>query len=178
MIVIRLAKVVLVAAIALFASVVAFGNITDYGTNLAFVQHVLSMDTIFERSTIRYRAIDSPALQSLAYAAIIATEALTAVLCWIGTVALWRRLRADAAALDGAKTWAVAGLTLGLLLWQVGFMSIGGEWFGMWQSKSWDGVPDAFRFVMVITAVLIFVVLPDGEIGGDHDDGHRSDRAG
>jgi len=24
------------------------------------------------------------------------------------------------------------GLTLGLLLWQVGFMTIGGEWFGMW----------------------------------------------
>jgi len=59
--------------------------------------------------------------------------------------------------------FAVAGLTLGFLLWQLGFMTIGGEWFGMWQSKSWDGVPSAFRFVMVIMAVLIFVVLPDGE---------------
>ena len=59
------------------------------------------------------------------------------------------------------RRFAVAGLTLGFLLWQVGFMTIGGEWFGMWQSKSWDGVPSAFRFVMVIMAVLIFVVLPD-----------------
>jgi predicted small integral membrane protein len=164
MIVVRLAKIAMVASIALFATIVAFGNITDYGTNFAFVQHVLSMDTIFERSTIRYRAIESPALHHLAYAIIIATEALTAALCWIGALTLWRERRADAAAFNRAKAYAVAGLTLGFLLWQLGFMTIGGEWFGMWQSKSWDGVPSAFRFVMVIVAVLIFVVLPDGEV--------------
>ena len=78
-------------------------------------------------------------------------------------IALLRNLRADARAFNRAKAFAVAGLTLGFLLWQLGFMTIGGEWFGMWQSKSWDGVPSAFRFVMVIMAVLIFVVLPDGE---------------
>jgi predicted small integral membrane protein len=164
MIVIRLVKIVMVAAIALFATIVTFGNITDHGTNLAFVQHVLSMDTIFERSTIRYRAIESPSLQHFAYAIIIATEALTAVLCWVGAYALWRDRHADARAFNRAKTVAVLGLTLGFLLWQVGFMTIGGEWFGMWQSQSWDGVPSAFRFVMVIMAVLIFVVLPDEEL--------------
>ena len=165
MIVIRAAKIAMVAAIALFASIVAFGNITDYGTNLAFVQHVLTMDTIFERSTIRWRAVTSPALHHAGYAVIIAAEALTAVLCWIGAVALLRRLRDGAAAFNRAKGFAVAGLTLGFLLWQVGFMTVGGEWFGMWQSKQWDGVPSAFRFVMVIMAVLIFVALPDGEPG-------------
>jgi predicted small integral membrane protein len=163
-IVIRLAKIATVASIALFASIVAFGNITDYGTNFAFVQHVLSMDTIFQRSTTRYRAITSPALHHLAYAVIIATEALTAVLCWIGAVALWRKRRADAATFNRAKTFAVAGLTVGFLLWQLGFMTIGGEWFGMWQSKSWNGVPSAFRFVMVTMAVLIFVALPDANL--------------
>lgn len=161
MTVIRAAKIAMVASVALFATIVAFGNVTDYGTNFAFVQHVLSMDTIFERSTIRYRAITNPVLHRLAYAVIIATEALTAVLCWIGAIALWRKRRADARAFNRAKAFAVAGLTLGFLLWQLGFMTIGGEWFGMWQSKSWDGVPSAFRFVMVIMAVLIFVALPD-----------------
>jgi predicted small integral membrane protein len=75
-----------------------------------------------------------------------------------------RRLRADAAAFNRAKTFAVAGLTLGFVIWQVGFMTIGGEWFGMWQSQQWNGVPSAFRFVMVIVAVLIFVAMPDGAI--------------
>src|SRR6516164_2198265 len=47
MIAIRAAKVATVAAIALFASLVTFGNLTDYNTNFVFVEHVLSMDTIF-----------------------------------------------------------------------------------------------------------------------------------
>ena len=163
MLAIRLAKILMIASIALFATLVAFGNLTDYGVNYTFVQHVLSMDTIFPFSTIRYRAITSATLHHTAYAMIIAAEAATALLCWIGAGMLARRIRADARTFNRAKTFGIVGLTLGFLLWQVGFMTIGGEWFGMWQSKDWNGVPSAFRFVMVIMAVLIFVVLPDGE---------------
>jgi predicted small integral membrane protein len=164
MIVVRAAKIVLVAAIALFASFVVFGNLTDYDTNFAFVQHVLSMDTIFPGSNIGYRAITSPALHHLAYAFIIAVETATAVLCWLGAFALLRAVSADAAAFQRAKRFAVLGLTLGFLLWQGGFMTIGGEWFGMWQSQAWNGVPSAFRFAMVIAGVLIFVVMRDDEV--------------
>jgi predicted small integral membrane protein len=166
MIAIRAAKAATVAAVALFASLVTFGNVTDYNTNFAFVEHVLAMDTIFPFSTIKYRAITSPALHHAAYDLIIAVEAVIALLCWIGAAALTRRLRADAAAFNRAKTFAMLGLTLGFLLWQVGFMSIGGEWFGMWQSQQWNGVPSAFRFVVTIIAVLIFVAMPDQELEG------------
>jgi predicted small integral membrane protein len=160
----RLAKIAMVAAIAAFATLVAFGNITDYGTNLVFVEHVLSMDSVFPGSTITYRAIISPALHHAAYAIIIAAEVGTAVLCWIGALALLRQRRAPAAAFNRAKAWSIAGLTLGFLTWQLGFMTIGGEWFGMWQSAKWNGVPSAFRFAMVIIAVLIFVAMRDEEI--------------
>jgi predicted small integral membrane protein len=158
--IIRLSKTATVAAIALFASLVAFGNISDYGTNWEFVQHVLSMDTVFPTTTIKYRAIDAPALQTAAYVLIIAAETLTAILCWIGAVRLLLA-SGDAAAFNRAKGFAVAGLTLGFLVWQVGFMSIGGEWFGMWMSSKWNGVPDAFRFLVTILMVLIYLVLPD-----------------
>src|SRR5207247_8003915 len=47
MIALRAAKAATVAAIALFASLVTFGNLTDYNTNFVFVEHVLSMDTIY-----------------------------------------------------------------------------------------------------------------------------------
>jgi predicted small integral membrane protein len=163
MIVIRLAKIAMVAGLALFASLVAFGNITDYGSNFVFVQHVLSMDTVFPTSNIHYRVITSPALHHAAYALIIAAEAATGVLCWIGAAQMGSRLRADAANFQRGKTFAVLGLTLGFLLWQVGFMTIGGEWFGMWQSAQWNGVPGAFRFVVVILGVLIFVAMRDDE---------------
>jgi len=167
MLAIRSAKIVLVAAVALHASLVAFGNVTDYGTNFAFVQHVLSMDTIFKNVTIGYRAITSPVLHHAAYALIIVAEAATAILCWIGAWRLFGRLRADAGAFNRAKPFAVCGLTLGLLVWQVGFITIAGEWFGMWMSQQWNGVPSAFRLVMILLAILIFVALPDGELDRD-----------
>jgi predicted small integral membrane protein len=160
----RAAKIAIVAAVAAFATLVAFDNITDYGTNFMFVQHVLSMDTIFPSSTIGYRAITSPALHHAAYALIIAAEAGTAALCWIGVLALLRARRAPAHAFNRAKVWAIAGLTLGFLTWQFGFMTVGGEWFGMWMSQQWNGAPSAFRFAMVIIAVLIFVAMRDEEI--------------
>lgn len=163
MLTIRLSKAAMVAAIAFFATLVAFGNITDYWTNFAFVQHVLSMDTVFPETTIRYRAITSPVLHHAAYVLIIAAEAATAVLCWIGAYRLLRAVKAPAAVFNSSKSIAIAGLTLGFLLWQVGFMSIGGEWFGMWMSEQWNGVPSAFRFVMTILGVLIYVALPDSD---------------
>ncbi|WEX09024.1 DUF2165 domain-containing protein [Chelativorans sp. AA-79] len=160
----RLTKTAFVAAIAFFASLVSFGNITDYGTNYAFVQHVLMMDTIFPDATIKYRAITSPTLHHAAYNFIIAMETLTAILCWIGAFSMLGRLRSGASAFNHAKKWAIAGLALGFLVWQVGFMSIGGEWFGMWMSQTWNGIESAFRFFITIIAVLIFVVLPDQEL--------------
>lgn len=164
MIIVRLSKTAFVAAIALFSSLVAFGNITDYGTNFAFVMHVFAMDTIFPDAAIKYRAITSPFVQNLGYIAIIAAETLTAALCWAGAFAMLRQRKAGAEVFNRSKALAIAGLTLGFLVWQVGFMSVGGEWFGMWMSKTWNGVPDAFRFFITIISVLIYVVLPDGEL--------------
>ena len=43
-------------------------------------------------------------------------------------------------------------------------MAIGGEWFEMWQSTVWNGEESAFRFHMTVIAVLIYLVLNDGEL--------------
>jgi predicted small integral membrane protein len=161
---IRLSKLAMVAAVAALFTVVAFGNITDYGTNYAFVQHVMSMDTLFPTTTITYRAITDPALHRAAYALIIATECATAALCCVGALILLLRCRGPAPNFDRGKTVAIAGLTLGVLLYLFGFMVIGGEWFGMWMSQQWNGVSSAFRFLTTVLLVLLFVVLPDGEI--------------
>jgi predicted small integral membrane protein len=161
---IRIAKTAFVASVAALLTVIVFGNITDYGTNLAFVQHVMAMDTLFPTTTITYRAITNPTLQYLVYDTIIAVEATVAVLCWAGAFALLRALCAPAAGFNRAKALSVAGLALGFLLYQFGFMTVGGEWFGMWMSEHWNGIPSAFRFMTTIMLVLIFVAMPDGEL--------------
>lgn len=164
MIATRVSKLVLVAAIAFTCTLVVVGNVVDPGPNLEFVRHVLAMDTI-EPATIRDRAITDAGLQMAAFVLIVAGEGLTALALWIGAARMLRALKAPAARFNAAKAWAVAGLTLGLLVWQTGFMGIGGEWFGMWMSKTWNGLDDAFRFVAILLGVLIYVALPDAEAG-------------
>jgi predicted small integral membrane protein len=51
-------------------------------------------------------------------------------------------------------------------VWFFGFMVVAGEWFAMWQSQTWNGQEAAFRFYMAVLGVLIFVALPDGDLGG------------
>jgi predicted small integral membrane protein len=160
----RLSKIVLMTAITLWLALVAFGNITDYGSNLVFVQHVLAMDSIFPDAGIHYRAIHSPLLQHVAYVLIIATETLAAALSGLGAWRMARARRAAAPMFQCAKRLAIAGLTLGLLLWLGGFMAIGGEWFGMWMSSQWNGLDSAFRFVVVLLAALILLGPREDEL--------------
>jgi len=161
----RLAKIAMTASLALFALLVAFGNVTDYASNFTFVQHVLSMDTTFPGNALMYRAITTPALWHAAYWLIIAGEAVTGALLAAGALSLWRRRDAPAGEFNAAKRLAYLGATAGFLVWFLGFMVVGGELFAMCQSQTWNGKQSAFRFTVVILAVLIFVAQPDGEPG-------------
>ena len=57
----------------------------------------------------------------------------------------------------------IAALTLSLLMWLVAFLSVGGEWFLMWQSKTWNGQDAAFRMFTIVGIVLLLVAQPDSE---------------
>lgn len=160
---IRYAKMILTLMLAAFAALVAFNNMTDYGSNFAFVQHVLSMDTIFPGSTAMYRAITTPWLWHAAYGLIIVGEAMTAVLLACGALVLWRARQASGRQFNAAKRVAIVGFTAGLLVWFFGFMVIGGEWFLMWQSHQWNGQEAAFKFYMAMLGVLIFLNQPDAD---------------
>ena len=157
---IRLCKTALVATVALFFALVAFGNITDYGTNWPFVVHVLAMDTIFPDSTVKWRALNSLTAAAIAYGGIIAWQTVTAIVLTIAAARLAVGCRSAAAFAAGRKL-AVAGLTMGLLLYGLGFIVIGGEWFAMWQSHTWNGLPAAERFFLLGGIVLLIMLAPD-----------------
>jgi predicted small integral membrane protein len=161
---IRVAKIFCAAAIAFYVALVAFGNISDYWTNFAFVTEVLDMDAVPAASHIRWRAVTSPVLHHAGYILIIATEIATAGLCALGAIAMARQVRAKAQPFQAAKSKAVAGLTLGFLLFEGGFVAVGGEWFGMWQARDIDAVQSAFRVLMTMLGVLIFVSLKDEDL--------------
>ena len=153
-------KTALVGVIGLFFALVAFGNVTDYGTNWAFVQHVLAMDTIFPDSTLRWRAITDPRIAMLAYDTIIAWEVATAATLLYAVARMTVAVQ-DPVRFVAGRRLAALGLTMGLLLYGLGFMVIAGEWFAMWQSHAWNGVPSATRFVVLIGLTLLIVLAPE-----------------
>ena len=158
----RSSKVLLVWAVAFFASLVVFNNLTDYDSNFSFVVHVLNMDTTFPGNRAMWRAIHSSSLHHASYWLIIFLEAAIAVLCWVGGFRLLGSVN-DSTRFNKDKGVAIVGLTLGLILWFTGFITVGGEWFLMWQSEKWNGQEAAFRLVVIIGIVLLYLIQPDGE---------------
>lgn len=161
--ILRAAKTSLVFAIALFYSFVVLNNLTDYDSNFQFIRHVLMMDSTFPGNHGMWRAINGPAWHTLFYISIIAWECVTMILCWWGGLRLAISLKQNAKAFCQAKNVAIAGLTLSLLMWLVAFLSVGGEWFLMWQSKTWNGQEAAFRMFTVVGIVFALLVMPEAE---------------
>jgi predicted small integral membrane protein len=156
----RIVKSLLVATLGGWALLVAYGNIADYNANWQFVQHVLAMDTVFPDNPLKSRAITDPALQPLAYWSVIATEWVMGLVCLYGA---WRlfRARGDRQAFVAAKVPATIGIFVAWLLYFVGFVAVGGEWFSMWQSSIWNGQQTAQRFLASAMFVMVVVLLPE-----------------
>lgn len=164
----RHSQLCLVAACALYMALVVFNNLTDYGSNFQLVQHVLGMDTTFPDNSGLWRAINSPFVHHAFYASIILWEAAITVLLVQGSCRLWSSRNGSAAAWRTAKSRANTGLTLGIMLWLLAFITVGGEWFLMWQSSKWNGLGPALRMFTVMGLVLIFLNLPEDRSAADN----------
>lgn len=160
--ILRVCKSIICFSLAIFALLVCLNNVMDYGSNYAFVQHTLSMDTVFPGNTLKYRAILDPLVWSLAYGLIIFAEFLTGILLLIGAISLLKNIHSSVA-FTRAKNWVYLGCLAGFLLWFFGFIVVGGEWFCMWQSEKWNGVEAAFRFVVLIMFTLLLTAMPESE---------------
>ena len=159
----RVAKFLLVSAVAGFYTMLVLNNATDYDSNYQFVRHVMMMDSTFPSNHLMWRSVNTPALHTVFYISIILWESVTTLLCWWGAIQLARSLGGTAAGFQAAKKWAIAGLSLSLLMWLVAFLSVGGEWFLMWQSKTWNGQEEAFRMFAVVGIVLLLLVQREAE---------------
>jgi predicted small integral membrane protein len=152
---------VLTGLVALYIFLVAFGNITDPDTNQAFVRHVLSMDTSFQDEDLMWRAITNRTVQDVCYVAIIVWESLTAAVLFWATAAWARALRTGL--FDRPRRLSTVGFLMFEALFLGGFITIGGEWFAMWQSKTWNGLDPAFRNVMIAAVALVLIHLQSRE---------------
>jgi len=155
----RIGKTLLTVTLGLYFLLVGYNNIADYDTNFHFVEHVLSMDSIPADSNVQWRAIHSVPLHHLAYWVIIVWELTSGILCAGGALALFRELRSPERFQRSAAV-AITGLWLGLLLWALAFITVGGEWFMMWESSMWNGETAALRMFILTAVALLFFYIP------------------
>jgi predicted small integral membrane protein len=162
--VLRLSKALLAGLVGVLLLLVGFDNTFDYSVNFAAVQHVMSMDTVSGDDGSMWRAITTPALHHIAYAIIIMAELASGALCVWGALRLWRLRRAPAPVFNAGKDVAAAGLVIAAALYLFAFLTIGGEWFDMWRSPTWNAQASAFRFFATAGLVLLFVSQKDDEL--------------
>ena len=160
---IRASKALLLFALGFYYTLLVFNNTNDYNTNLTFVRHVLLMDTTFPGNHGMWRAIHAPAVPWVFFVSIVCWEIVTGFLCWWAGFRLIRNLHSGAAVFNAAKKLGVVALTLSLLMWLSAFLSVGSEWFLMWQSKAWSGQSVADHMFAVAGIILLYLVMPDVE---------------
>ncbi len=160
---IRASKALLLFALGFYYTLVVFNNTNDYNSNLTFVRHVLLMDTTFPGNHGMWRSIHSPAVPWLFFVSIVCWEIVTGLLLYLGGILLIRNLRSSAAAFNAAKKLGVVALTLSLLMWLTAFLTVGNEWFLMWQSKEWSGESGADHMFAIAGIILLYLVMPDME---------------
>lgn len=169
------ATTVIVAINALYILLVAIGNITDFGTNKEFVQHVLAMDTTNFGGEpgqgldpdVMWRAVTNPTLQTIGYIGVIIWESLAAVVLVAATVS-WLR-SAKSRSFDTPRRLSTIGLLMIIILFMGGFITVGGEWFQMWRSVSWNGLDPAFRNSVLAAFGIVLCHLPSPQWGSMAD---------
>jgi predicted small integral membrane protein len=159
----RMIKLLLVFGIAILYFLFVFNNVTDYGSNYEFTRHVMMMDSTFPGNHGMWRAVNNPSWHTTIYVTLIVWETAVTLLGLWGGLRMLRALDEPPAAFHRSKRIALAALTLGLLEWLVAFLAVGGEWFLMWQSKTWNGQDAAFRMFTVVGIVLLVVAQPDSQ---------------
>lgn len=160
---IRASKALLLLALGFYYTLVVFNNTDDYNSNLTFVRHVLLMDTTFPGNRGMWRAVHVQAVPLFVFAFIVIWEVVTGVLGWWAGFRLICHLRSSAATFNAAKNVGVIALTLSLLMWLSAFLSVGNEWFLMWQSKEWSGAATADHMFAIAGILLLYLVMPDVE---------------
>lgn len=159
---VRLIKIILVLIISLQALVYATQNMVNLDAAYATVAYVISNKDHAAYPNSFTPAITNPILIWIAVATIIAVEYAAGLMAAKGTLDLWQKRKASADEFNAAKTNALWGAGLTVVVWLGLFGVIANGVFQMWQTEIGVGSSsDAFKFFVSGGLVLIFVNMTD-----------------
>lgn len=151
----RLIKILFSCSIGLYISFVCFNNIFDYNSNFPFVSMVAKMEDTFSKERNGWRSVNSMFWHHIFFILIVMWELSIAFFVWLGSFRMISKFRATAVDFKQAKRYTFFGLALGVLLWFTVFITVAGEWFLMWQSKTWNAQSTAFFLTCCFLLFLI-----------------------
>jgi predicted small integral membrane protein len=159
---IRILKIVLVIFVGLQGWFYVAGNLANWSSGMGAVAYVLGMEGHAVYGTHIFPPITHSAMVTIAFLSIIFGEFLVGALSLRGAWNLWTARHRDAKDFNAAKTAAILGAGMALVVWFGGFVVIGGALFQMWQTQIGAGsFNGAFVYASTSAFVLLFLNHPD-----------------
>lgn len=133
---IRYIKIALAALASLFCIFYAIQNMANLGPAEWFVGTMTAMEGHEAYPNTFGFAVTSPALVKLMLWIIILLELAAGLLAGKGAMDLFSRRNGSSDEFNGAKTYALAGTGLAVVIWFGIFGAFGGAFFQMWQVEA------------------------------------------
>lgn len=159
---IRHLKIVFVGFISLLCLIYAAQNVANldacyqaFAYVLGAADHQIYPDSIFP-------AVQSPAVIWLVLVVVVGLEFIAGLLAAKGAWDLWGARKAPAADFNGAKTYALLGCGVGIVVWLGLFAVFGGALSQMWQTEiGGASMDDAFQFFVACAFIFLIVNAAD-----------------
>ena len=158
----RLLKAVLVAAVAVWAAVSLLNNLMNWSATLDAVRATTSMAT-FDAGPGSWQATSNPIIVWLGALFIAGAKLVSAALCGVGALGMWRARTAQDQGYVASRRTALIGCGVALFMLFMGFIVIAEVWFGLWQSESLREpvLESAMRYAASIALIALFVASPE-----------------
>lgn len=159
---IRIIKIALAASVALFCLMYALQNIWNLDAAGWFVSYTTGMEGHDKYPSHFGPAVTTPALHSIMLWVIIALEITAGLLAAKGAYDLFKARNGSADEFNGAKTYAIAGCGVGILVWFGLFSAIAGAYFQIWQTEAGGGaLANASMFSVQLGVIWLLISQKD-----------------
>ena len=158
---IRIVKIGLIITVVFWGLFGALGNVLHWDETLGSVAAVTSMVTI-EGGAESWQATSNPLVMWLGALFIMLSKLSASVLCMMGAGRMWQSRKGSAADFSAAKSIALAGCGIAVIMLFGGFIVIAESWFELWRSETMGAVLSAaVRYGSMIALIGLFVAARD-----------------
>ncbi|TDR18455.1 DUF2165 family protein [Marinicella litoralis] len=151
-------KSIMIFTVALWGFVGALHNVMDWGGTLGAVGAVTSMAT-FDGGAESWQATSNTLLIWSGALFICLSKLAAGTLCTMGALGMWRARKDNMTAYAAAKSMALTGCGIAVIMLFGGFIVVAESWFELWRSETMRGpvLQSAFRYGAMIAIISLFV---------------------